>query len=155
MSVSSPSGSRYFVLFKDGCSGYRTVYFLKHKSDVFEKFKEYKALVENQTGNSIKVLRTDQGMDEYMNKDFQELLRKQGVYHECSAPYTPQQNGRSERELRTIVECARTMLINKQVPQELWSEAVSTAVYILNRTASSQIDNITVSTSSIPQEMGF
>lgn len=82
-------------------------------------------------------------MAEYMNKDFQELLKNMGIYHECSAPYTPQQNGRSERELKTIVECARTMLINKQVPQELWAEAVNTAVYILNRTASSQIDNIT------------
>lgn len=143
MSIPSPSGSRYFVLFKDDCSGYRTVYFLKHKSDVLSKFKEYKTLVENQTGNRIKIVRTDQGKGEYINADFHEFIKKSGIYHECSAPYTPQQNGRSEREMRTIVESARTMLINKNVPQELWSEAVNTAVYILNRTSSTQVKNMT------------
>ena len=143
INVPSPSGSRYFVLFKDDCSGYCTVYFLKHKSDVINKFKEYKALIENQTGNNIKILRSDQGKGEYMNKDLQNFLKDNGILHECSAPYTPQQNGRSERQLRTIVESARSMLINKNIIQELWSEAVNTAVYILNRTASSQIKNIT------------
>lgn len=143
INISSPSGSRFFVLFKDDSSGYCTVYFLKHKSDVLSKFKEYKALTENQTGNKVKILRSDQGKGEYINREFVDFIRNNGISHECSAPYTPQQNGRSERQLRTIVESARTMLINKNVPQELWSEAVNTAVYIQNRTASSQVENMT------------
>lgn len=143
MNISSPSGSRYFVLFKDDCSGYRTVYFLKAKSEVYTKFVQYQAYVERQTGNKIKILRSDQGKGEYLNKEFQDYLKKEGISHEWSAPYTPQQNGRSERELRTIVESARSMLINKHVPQELWSEAVNTAAYLLNRTASSQVQKMT------------
>jgi len=61
MNITSPSGSRYFVLFKDDCRGYRTVYFLKTKSEVYTKFLHYQAYVERQTGNKIKVLRSDQG----------------------------------------------------------------------------------------------
>ncbi|CAG9839428.1 unnamed protein product [Diabrotica balteata] len=141
--ISSPSGSKYFVLFKDDCSSYCSVYFLKHKSGVLNKFKYFKILIENQTGNKIKILRSDQGKGEYINNDFQDFIRKNGILHECSAPYTPQQNGRSERQLRTIVESARTMLINKNVSQELWTEAVNTAVYVLNRTALSQVQNMT------------
>lgn len=143
INVLSPSESRYFVLFKDDCSSYCSVYFLKHKSDVLSKFKDFKTLVENQTGNKIKCLRSDQGKGEYLNSNFQDFLKKSGILHECSAPYTPQQNGRSERQLRTIVESARAMLLNKKVSQELWTEAVSTAVYILNRSASSQVTNMT------------
>lgn len=130
--ISSPSGSRYFVLFKDNCSGYCSIYFLKHKSDVLSKFKESKILIENQTGNKIKILRSDQGKGEYINKDFQDFLKKNGILHECSAPYTPQQNGRSERQLKTIAYSARAKLINKKDSQELWSEAINTEVYVLN-----------------------
>lgn len=142
MNIPSPSGTKYFVLFKDDCSGYRTVYFLKHKSEVLSKFVEYKTLVENQTGNKIRVFKSDRG-GEYISKSFKDFLQKAGISPEYSAAYTPQQNGRSEREIRTITECARTMLINKNVFQELWSEAVNCAVYILNRTANTQIDNMT------------
>jgi len=53
---------------------------------------------------------------------------------ETTAPYTPEQNGRSERDNRTIVESARSMLHAKQLPTRLWAEAMNTAVYILNRT---------------------
>ena len=115
VNIASPSGSRYFVLFKDDCSGYNTVYFLKQKSEVLDKFKQFKILVETQTGNRSKIVRSDRGKGEYINKEFEEYLRKEGILHELSAPYTPQQNGRSEREMRTIVESARTMLINKNL----------------------------------------
>lgn len=56
---------------------------------------------------------------------------------ENTASYTPQQNGRAERENRTIFECARTILRAKELPKNLWAEAVSTAVYVLNRTTHS------------------
>lgn len=141
MNVESPRGSRYFVLFKDDLSGYRTVFFMRHKSEVYEKFRAYKAMVETQTGNRIKRFRSDNGK-EYVNKVFESFLKEHGIVHEFSAPYTPQQNGRAEREMRTIVESARSMLFNKNVPIELWAEAVSTAVYLLNRILSSENEGI-------------
>ena len=57
----SNGGSRYFLTFIDDYSRYAHVYFLKEKSEVFTVFQEYKALVENETGRHIRVLRTDGG----------------------------------------------------------------------------------------------
>ncbi|EZA46811.1 Copia protein [Ooceraea biroi] len=55
---------------------------------------------------------------------------------ENSAPFTPEQNGKIERDNRTIVESARTMLQAKGLPKHLWAEVVNTAVYVLNRVVS-------------------
>lgn len=76
--------------------------------------------------------------EEYINKTFIDYLSKEGIIHECTAPYTPEQNGRAERENRTIVESARSVLYARDVSLELWAEAVNCAVYLLNRTSSSQ-----------------
>ena len=57
----SIGGSRYYVSFIDDFLRYSWIYFIKSKSDVFEKFREFKVLVENQLGRKIKVLRTDNG----------------------------------------------------------------------------------------------
>lgn len=125
--IHSPSGSRFFVIFKDDCTGYQKVYFMSNKSEVLT------ALIEKQTGNKIKIFKSDNGT-EYTNNDFQQLLQEEGIIHERSAPYTAQQNGSSEREIRTVIESDRSMMYHKKVPTELWAEAVNTAVYILNRT---------------------
>jgi hypothetical protein len=50
-----------------------------------------------------------------------------------TAGYTSQQNGIAERKNRTIVEMARSMLKDKEMPNDFWAKAVNTAVYILNR----------------------
>lgn len=57
---------------------------------------------------------------------------------ENTAPYTPEQNGKAERENRTIMESARTMIGHKNLSKALWAEAVNTAVYVLNRTPRSK-----------------
>ncbi|CAL1681040.1 unnamed protein product [Lasius platythorax] len=135
MSVESIRGAKFFLTFIDDASGYRQVYFLRHKSDAVEYFKQYECLVHNQFGRKMKVLRTDNGT-EYCNRDMKRLLANKGIRHETTAPGTPEQNGKAERENRTIVESARTMLEAKSLPKVLWAEAVNTAVYILNRTSS-------------------
>ena len=137
MTKTSYGGSDYFVLFKDDVSGYRQVYFIKHKSDVFERFVEFAALVRNKFGYGIKILHTDGG-GEYRSNQFKSFLASMGIEHEVSSPHTPQQNGRAERDMRTLVESARAMLFANNLPTELWSEAVNTAVYIRNRTPSTQ-----------------
>ena len=137
MSETSPGGARYFVTFIDDASGFRYVYFLKHKSDVFERLKEFDRLIANKFGRSMKRLRTDNGR-EYVNEKIKQYLSSRGIQFEPCAPYTPEQNGKSERDNRTIVECARTMLKAKNLPTLLWAEAVNTAVYIQNRVLSSE-----------------
>jgi transposase InsO family protein len=131
MKYTSIGGSNYFLTFIDDYSRMTFVYFLKSKDEVFEKFKEFKALVENQCGKKIKCLRNDNG-GEYTSHLFTKFLKDNGIRHQKTVPYTPQQNGVAERANRTIVEKARCMLYGAELHRELWAEAVSTAVYLKN-----------------------
>lgn len=144
MNHKSVQGMRYFLLFKDAATSYRHVYFMRHKSDTLEYFKKYNAIVKSKYMHSVKVLHTDNGR-EYINNEFKDYLGKEGIVHECTAPYTPEQNGRVEREIRTVVESARSMLYARDVSMDLWAEAINCAVYLLNRTSSSQTSDKTPS----------
>lgn len=132
VNITSPKGSKYFILFKDECTDFRKVSFLRHKSEAFEEFKKFEATAFRQTGNKIKVLRLDNGT-EYLCHQFIKFLENEGIIHELSAPYIHEQKGHAEREIRTLVNSARTMIIPMDVSRNLWPEAVSTAAYILNR----------------------
>ena len=68
------------------------MYFLKSKSQIFQKFVEWKTLVENLYKGKIKTLCTDNG-GEYTSTELSTYLRKEGVHHELTVPKTPQQNG--------------------------------------------------------------
>ena len=59
--IESLGKPRYFVTFIDDSSRYTCVYFMNHKSEVLEKFKEFINLTTNQTGNKIKKLHSDNG----------------------------------------------------------------------------------------------
>lgn len=133
MQTPSIGGAKFFLLFKDEHSGFRTVYFLRHKNDVFDRLKEFLNLTKNQFGKDIKILRADNGT-EFVNSDVRDLLKQRGIKLLTSSPHTPEQNGRAEREMRTIVESARSMLLARNFPKNLWGEAVNTAIYVLNRT---------------------
>ncbi len=98
---------------------------------MFDKFKAYKALVENQTCMKIKTLRFDNG-GEFVPKKFDNLLHECGIQRQISALYTPQENGVAERANRTIMECARNMIHARGLDLEFWAEVVNTTVYIKN-----------------------
>ncbi|KAG8479817.1 hypothetical protein CXB51_029556 [Gossypium anomalum] len=108
------------------------VYFMKHKSEVFEAFCKFKALVENQTCYKIKALRTDNGT-EYLSQRFQKLCEHAGIHHQLTTVYTPQQNGVFERKNRTVMNMARWLLFQSKLPSKFWAEAVNTSVYLLNK----------------------
>jgi hypothetical protein len=61
MHMATPRGSKYFVLFTDDFSGYRTVYFLKQKSEVADSFKDYVNILRTETGQPVHTLRADNG----------------------------------------------------------------------------------------------
>jgi hypothetical protein len=103
MSVESVSGFKYFVLFIDDYSRKTWIYFLKNKDEVFDRFQEFRALVENQTSRNIWVLRSYNG-GEYTSKEFLDYCATAGIKKELTVPYNPQQNGVAERKNRTIVE---------------------------------------------------
>ncbi|KAJ8358742.1 hypothetical protein SKAU_G00152670 [Synaphobranchus kaupii] len=80
----------------------------------------------------VKCMRSDNGT-EFTSRDFQTLLRKNGIRHETSAPYSPHQNGTAERGWRTLFEMGQCMLIESQLPKHLWNYAVQTAAIVRNR----------------------
>ncbi|KAE9323261.1 hypothetical protein PF008_g17414 [Phytophthora fragariae] len=132
MQTKTPGGCTYAVTFIDDFSRHVTVYFMKKKSEVLEKFKMFKADMENATGRKIKRIRSDNG-GEYTGRIFKEYLSKQGNRHEKTVSYTPQQNGLAERMNRSLVEMARCMLNHEGIGKKWWAEAVNTAAWIINR----------------------
>jgi hypothetical protein len=78
-----------------------------------------------------KKIRSDNG-SEFKNLQVEEYLEDEGIKHEFSAPYTPQQNGVVERKNRTLIDMARTMLGEYKTPERFWSEAVNTACHAIN-----------------------
>lgn len=133
METKSIGQAKYFLLFIDDASRMTYVYFLKEKNQVFQHFKEFRVLVENQTGNKIKVLRTDNG-GEFCSREMENYLKQTGIIHQKTNPHTPQQNGVSERFNRTVVERARCLMFESDLDKSFWGEAVNTAVYLMNRT---------------------
>ena len=86
------SGFKYFLTFINDYSICIWVYFLKLKSEAFNMFLAYKALVEKQSGHQIIKLRSDNG-GEYVNNKFTTFCIEQGIQQQYTVPYTPQQNG--------------------------------------------------------------
>ena len=136
INVPSMGGSRYFITFIDDFSRYHTVYALKQKNEALDKFKEFAERAENRFGYRIKGIRTDNG-GEYISDDFETYLKKCGIDHEPTIPYTPQQNGVAERANRSLVETVRCLLHQAGVPMRFWAEALSVATYLKNRSPTS------------------
>uniref|UniRef100_A0A2N9EUG1 Retrovirus-related Pol polyprotein from transposon TNT 1-94 n=1 Tax=Fagus sylvatica TaxID=28930 RepID=A0A2N9EUG1_FAGSY len=130
--IASLGGSRYYVTFIDDSSRKVWVYFLKNKSEVFETFKKWRAMVETETDLKLKCLRSDNG-GEYINGGFKEFCAANGIRMEKTIPRTPQQNGVAERMNRTLNERARSMRLHAGLPETFWADAVNTAAYLINR----------------------
>jgi len=127
----SKGGAAYLVTFIDDYSRYAKVYPMKAKSEVLEKFMEYKAEVENFHDKKIKILRCDNG-GEYRSRDFDDFLKKHGIQRQFTIPGNPQQNGVSERWNRTMMDMIRCMLLESGLPQHQWAEAANTASHVRN-----------------------
>lgn len=115
------------------------IYFLKTKDEALKCFQQYKAEVENQLNSSIKILRSDNGK-EFCNNRFNDFLMSHGIVHHKTNPYTPEQNGISERFIRTIVEKAKCLLFDADLEKRFWAEAAHTAVYLQNRTVTTSLN---------------
>ncbi|KAG7536932.1 Integrase catalytic core [Arabidopsis suecica] len=129
----SRDNNKYFVTFIDEKSKYTWITLLPSKDRVFDAFINYQNYVTNQFNAKIKVLRTDNG-GEYTSHKLKEHLNKSGILHQTSCPYTPQQNGVAERKNRHLMEVARSMMFHTSVPRRYWGDAVMTACYLINRT---------------------
>jgi hypothetical protein len=143
MSSASLTGSLYYVVFIDDFSRKSWIFFMNTKEQVFSRFQEFKALVENHTGKKIRVLRSDNG-GEYTSKEFMDFCAGEGIRRELTVPYNPQENGVAERKNRAIVGAARAMLHYQGLPLFLWAEACYTAVYLQNRSPHKVVGSMTL-----------
>jgi len=126
------SKADYFVLLKDEYSAYRLIYFIRTKDQAFECVKRAIVQVEADTKSKVRMLISDCG-SEFLSNKMKAYLLERGVAQEVSAPATPEQNGVIERDNRTVMEAARSMLYAENAPNYLWGKAANTAVYTLNR----------------------
>ncbi|GJR39255.1 ribonuclease H-like domain-containing protein [Tanacetum coccineum] len=138
--ISSESGIKYYAIFLDHFSHYVWVYPLLHKSDLFDTFVTFRAYVNKQFNVDIKALQCDHG-GEYDNTRFHNLFRQNGMQFRFSCPKTSQQNGKSERMLRTLNNITRTLLFQAHIPPSYWVEALNMAAHLLNILPSTAINN--------------
>ena len=124
-------GAAYFLLVVDDCGRYMWVEMLKTKDQALDCFKKIKLIADVESGEKLKALRTDRGV-EFTSNLFSVFCSDGGIKHYTTTPYSPQQNGVVERRNQTVVEMVRCMLKAMQVPSAFWGEAVCTAVYVLN-----------------------
>ena len=118
------------------------LYFQAKKSQTIDSYKRDEAIIETQTGNRIKVARSDRG-GEFLSNDLTRHQDMGGTKRELTVHDSPPQNGVAERGMRTRAERARALLLESGLPQFLWEEAMKHATWLQNRTPARSIDGKT------------
>ncbi|CAI7863048.1 unnamed protein product [Closterium sp. NIES-53] len=127
------AGAEYFLTIVDVYTRMTWVYVLSKKSDVAETVKtDWLPMVERQQDRLVKAIRTDRG-GEFLSREFSLWLKKNGIRHSLTMPYSPAMNGIAERANRTITETARGLLIEAGLPDYFWPDAVRSACVAKNR----------------------
>nr|KYP40054.1 Retrovirus-related Pol polyprotein from transposon TNT 1-94 [Cajanus cajan] len=145
--VNSFNKEKYFITFIDDYSRYGYVYLLHDKSQAINALEIYIEEVERQLDSKVKIIRSDRGGEYYGRCDergqhlgpFAKFLEKRGICAQYTMSGTPQQNGVSERRNRTLLDMVRSMLSNSSLPISLWTYALKTAMYLLNRVPSKAV----------------
>jgi transposase InsO family protein len=127
----SIGGNKYGLVIVDDFSRFTWVFFLQDKSEAQGIIKKFIKRAQNEYELKIKNVRSDNG-SEFRNTNVEEYLDEEGIKHEFSAPYTPQQNGIVERTNRTLIEAARIMLDEYKTPDIFWAEAINTTCHAIN-----------------------
>ena len=115
MSIEARGGYHYVLTLTDDLSRYGYVYLMKHKSETFEKFKEFQSEVENHRDKKIRFLWSDRG-DEYLSYEFGLHLKQCGIVSQLTPPGTPQRNGVSEHRNYTLLDMVHTMMSLIELP---------------------------------------
>ncbi|CAA7030830.1 unnamed protein product [Microthlaspi erraticum] len=109
------------------------LYLLSDKTMVQQQIREFLTMIERLFAKKVKTIRSDNGSEFLCLTRF---FREHGIVHETSCVHTPQQNGRAERKHRHILNVARALGFQAQLPIEYWGECILTAGYLINRTPS-------------------
>ncbi|KFD60304.1 hypothetical protein M514_27523 [Trichuris suis] len=106
MPTATPAGHRYMLTLIDDHTRFTMVRLIKSKSEVTSVIKEYVARMKNRFGRSSIAFRTDNGR-EYLGSELSNFFNNEGIQHETTVPYTPQQSGVAERKNRSLTEMAK------------------------------------------------
>ena len=115
---------------------------MKHKSEAFQKFTEWKAMVEKSSGLKIKALCTDNG-GEYTSNEFENYQKTEGIQHETTIPKIPEQNGVAERMNQTLVETIRAMLAEQNCRRGFGQKPYQQQTYLCNRCPTRAVQGMT------------
>ena len=131
MSVDARGKYRYFLTFTDDLSRYGYIYLMKHKSETFEKFKEFQSEVENHR-NKNKSFYDMIAEVKYLSYEFGLQLKQCEIVSLLTPPGTPRCNGVSEHCNRTLLDMVRSMMYLTNLPLSFWGYALETAAFTLN-----------------------
>nr|XP_043639499.1 uncharacterized protein LOC122610587 [Erigeron canadensis] len=146
--VQSKEGFRYFLNIVDDFTRAVWVFLLKGKDDTFDNFITFYNLLRNQFQTTIKVVRSDNG-SEFTNLRMNQFFKLNGIIHQTSCAYTPQQNGIAERKHRHLLNVSRSLMFQGGIPLNMWPECILTATFLINRLPSSVLSG------KSPYEMVF
>jgi hypothetical protein len=138
----TPRGNKYFLLLVDDLSRYMWVAVIPSKDRATVVIKGIQMRVKGESGLKLKALRTDCG-GEFTMTEFADYCVAEGVHHQHTTPYNPQQNDVVEHQNETVVVTDRSMLKAKGLPGWFWGEAVNTVVYVMNRCPTKSVDGMT------------
>lgn len=133
---------QWVVTFLDDYSHFACSFVITRKFEVHEKFVEYLRYVKNKHNLSVSTLRADNG-GEFNCNSLKELCQKEGIQLQFAEPYVHQHNGKIEKYNQTVMNVTRSLLYQSGFPASLWPYALRTAVYLLNRSPTSTLNNMT------------
>src|SRR3954469_16399320 len=128
----SLGGKKYCLVIVDDFSRYTWVFFFKYKSETQQTVIDFANEVQRNHNATILSIRSDNGT-EFKNYTLDEFLSDEGIKHQYSTPYTPQQNGVAERKNHTFMDAARSMLAEFKSQYNFWAEPISTTCHATNR----------------------
>jgi hypothetical protein len=132
----TPRGNMYFLLLVDDLNRYMWVVTIPSKYRAAATIKDIQVRAEGESGLKLKALRTDRG-SEFTTTEFTDYCAVEGVHHQHTVPYSPQQNGIIEHQNGSMVATA------KGLPRWFWGEAVNTAVYVQKKCLKKSVDSMT------------
>ncbi len=137
--VPTIEGYRYFLTLVDDCSRTTWLYLMKLKSEARSLLESFITMVKTQFGHQIKTIRSDNGQEFHMPSFYASL----GISQQHSCVETPQQNSVVERKHQHILNVARSLHFQSNLPIKYWGNCVQTAVYLINRLPTPLLSNKT------------
>ena len=138
--VQAPRGEKYFYNILDDRSNWGFTFGLRLKSDAFPNYLATEAFLERSKGVVVKTIRCGGELELTAGKMGDHFLSK-GIIVQRTVPYAHQQNGKSERYIRTIEEGGQALLADAGLPMSFWLDAMLTRQYLVNRLPTSTLSN--------------